>query len=238
MVWYLAFAIQPNKSIFWQLERSSIPSTPGITRYTAMTWNMSLRKKTSVSLLKWTSYFEDHNACKVNIANAVMELIRKSISYYSCYLFRKFYLAFVGPHQEFAHAILGSTQQETDQHDREPPNTCSQASWWPLLSWLSWQILKLWPFLSFRRDFWVCKNFKGMEALCCSEISTCWPILTRFWLLSLSYFCINGHFGAILAEKGCILLFSWLSLPEYGLICIPMVSNWWISMICCDINGW
>ena len=39
--------------------------------------------------------FEEHVSSKVNIAIAMMGLIRRSFSYLSCYLFRKLYLAFV-----------------------------------------------------------------------------------------------------------------------------------------------
>ena len=49
--------------------------------------------------------FEEHIASKVNIANAMMGLIRRSFSYLSCYLFRKLYLAFVRPHLEYAQAV-------------------------------------------------------------------------------------------------------------------------------------
>ena len=49
--------------------------------------------------------FEDHMSLKVNKANAIMGLIRRSFTFLDCHLFRKLYITFVRPHHEYAQAV-------------------------------------------------------------------------------------------------------------------------------------
>ena len=46
--------------------------------------------------------FEDHILSKVNKANAIMGLIRRSFMYLDKHLFKKLYTTFVRPHLEYA----------------------------------------------------------------------------------------------------------------------------------------
>ena len=62
------------------------------------------------------------------------------------------------------------------------------------------------------------KYFEGMKSLCCSEISTCWPILTRFRPSSLACFCKKGHFGPFWMIKARFRSFddyNWLNMAWY-----------------------
>ena len=50
--------------------------------------------------------FEEHMSEKINKANTVMGLIRRSFSFLDCQLFKKLYTTFVMPHLEYAHSVL------------------------------------------------------------------------------------------------------------------------------------
>ena len=57
-----------------------------------------------------------------------------------------------------------------------------------------------------------------MKSLCCSDISTSWPILTRFRPFSLAYFCKKGHFGPFWLKKaqfGSFDDYNWLKMGWY-----------------------
>ena len=47
--------------------------------------------------------FEQHIMTKVNKANSIMGLIRRSFTFLDCYLFKNLYVTFVRPHLEYAH---------------------------------------------------------------------------------------------------------------------------------------
>ena len=49
--------------------------------------------------------FEQHIQSKVNKANSIMGLIRRSFSFLDCYLFKKLYVTFVRPHLEYAQSV-------------------------------------------------------------------------------------------------------------------------------------
>ena len=49
--------------------------------------------------------FEQHIMTKVNKANSIMGLIRRSFTFLDCYLFKKLYVTFVRPHLEYAQAV-------------------------------------------------------------------------------------------------------------------------------------
>ena len=49
--------------------------------------------------------FEEHIVSKVNKANSIMGLIRRSFSFLDCRLFKKLYTSFVRPHLEFAQSV-------------------------------------------------------------------------------------------------------------------------------------
>ena len=49
--------------------------------------------------------FEEHIWSKVNIANAIMGLIRRSFSYLDAYFFKKLYVTFVRPRLEYAQSV-------------------------------------------------------------------------------------------------------------------------------------
>ena len=49
--------------------------------------------------------FEEHIAYKVNKANALVGLIRRSFSYLDGELFKKLFTSFVRPHLEYAQAV-------------------------------------------------------------------------------------------------------------------------------------
>ena len=49
--------------------------------------------------------FEDHISMKVNKANVIAGLIRRSFSFLDCKLFKKLYVTFVRPHLEYAQSV-------------------------------------------------------------------------------------------------------------------------------------
>ena len=49
--------------------------------------------------------FEEHMSEKINKANAVMGMIRRTFSFLDCHLFKKLYTTFVRPHLEYAHPV-------------------------------------------------------------------------------------------------------------------------------------
>ena len=49
--------------------------------------------------------FEDHIIAKVNKANSIMGLIRRSFSFLDVNLFKKLYISYVRPHLEYAQAV-------------------------------------------------------------------------------------------------------------------------------------
>ena len=49
--------------------------------------------------------FEEHISAKVNKANAIMGLIRRSFNFLDCGMFRKLYTTFVRPHIEYAQSV-------------------------------------------------------------------------------------------------------------------------------------
>ena len=49
--------------------------------------------------------FEEHISAKVNKANAIMGLIRRSFKFLDCGMFRKLYTTFVRPHIEYAQSV-------------------------------------------------------------------------------------------------------------------------------------
>jgi ribonuclease P/MRP protein subunit RPP40 len=49
--------------------------------------------------------FEEHMSLKINKANAIMGMIRRSFTFLDCHLFRKLYITFVRPHLEYAQAV-------------------------------------------------------------------------------------------------------------------------------------
>ena len=49
--------------------------------------------------------FEQHITTKVNKANSIMGLIRRSFTFLDCYLSKKLYVTFVRPHLEYARAV-------------------------------------------------------------------------------------------------------------------------------------
>ena len=49
--------------------------------------------------------FEEHITSKVNKANAIVGLIRRSFSFLDCHLFKKLYTTFVRPHLEYAQSV-------------------------------------------------------------------------------------------------------------------------------------
>ena len=49
--------------------------------------------------------FEEHITSKVNKANAIVGLIRRSFTFLDCHLFKKLYTTFVRPHLEYAQSV-------------------------------------------------------------------------------------------------------------------------------------
>ena len=49
--------------------------------------------------------FDEHISAKVNKANSIVGLIRRTFSFLDCKLFKKLYTAFIRPHLEYAHAL-------------------------------------------------------------------------------------------------------------------------------------
>ena len=49
--------------------------------------------------------FEEHMSEKINKANTVMRMIRRTFSFLDCHLFKKLYTTFVRPHLEYAHPV-------------------------------------------------------------------------------------------------------------------------------------
>ena len=49
--------------------------------------------------------FEEHITSKVNKANAIVGLIRRSFAFLDCHLFKKLYTTFVRPHLEYAQSV-------------------------------------------------------------------------------------------------------------------------------------
>ena len=59
--------------------------------------------------------FEEHIASKIRTANAMMGVIRRCVSFLSCYLFRKLYIAFVRPLLEYAQAVWAPILQNSSK---------------------------------------------------------------------------------------------------------------------------
>ena len=63
--------------------------------------------------------FEEHITSKVNKANAIVGLIRRSFAFLDCHLFKKLYTTFVRPHLEYAQSVWAPhLQKYTDMLEK------------------------------------------------------------------------------------------------------------------------
>ena len=67
--------------------------------------NTCLKKKTWYIIVDSSLNFEEHIQTKVNKANAIMGLIRRSFPFLDCHLSKKLYVTFVRPYLEYAQAV-------------------------------------------------------------------------------------------------------------------------------------
>ena len=70
--------------------------------------------------------FEAHILKKVQLANNIVGLIRRSFSHLDGEMFVKLFTAFVRPHLEYAQAVWSPHLKKTYRHHRERSNPCHE----------------------------------------------------------------------------------------------------------------